>query len=194
MDGFIGRAAGGRARGDSARARDGTSRSSGVKSARFGVDRRTRFLPARSVDSRESATDAWGDSPARIMSADARARDLERALAEAWPSHRCAAALDDALVDALKSRFGIMTPFARRGALYAAVLAAKRSGGDAAYAAELASAAREDTDEWARFTALAMDENFERFDVERVETSVPAVRARTRRETRQFERAKAPGR
>lgn len=146
------------------------------------------------MDSRDRATDVRGDSLARIMSADARARDLERALAEAWPSHRCAAALDDSLVDALKSRFGIMTPFARRGALYAAVLAPKRPGGDAAYARELASAASEDTDEWARFTARAMDENFERFDVERVEASVPAVRARTRRETREFERGKAPWR
>jgi len=105
-----------------------------------------------------------------------RARDLERALAEPWPSHRCATALDEEVVNALKQRFSIMTPFARRGALYAALLASKKTHAEA-----LAAIAREDSDEWARATARVMDEDGGRFSCERLLANVPTVRARATR-------------
>jgi hypothetical protein len=106
-----------------------------------------------------------------------RARDLERALAEPWPNARCASALDDAMIDALKSRFAIMTPFARRGALCAAMLASKRASSARAIAT-WRDVASHDADEWVRAMARAMDEEGERFDCERFAANVPVVRTR----------------
>ena len=69
-----------------------------------------------------------------------------------------------------------MTPFSRRGALYAALLASKTTHAEA-----LAAIAREDSDEWARATARVMDEGGGRFSCERLLTNVPTVRARETR-------------
>ena len=110
-----------------------------------------------------------------------RARDLERALAEPWPNARCATALDDAMIDALKNRFAIMTPFARRGAVCAAMLASNRATSARALATWRDVAAG-DADEWVRAMARAMDESGERFDCDRFATDVPVVRVRAMRE------------
>lgn len=133
--------------------------------------------PSSEVDARASRARREESSAfVRSFEMASRARDLERALAEPWPSHRCATALDEEVVNALKQRFSIMTPFSRRGALYAALLASKTTHAEA-----LAAIAREDSDEWARATARVMDEGGGRFSCERLLTNVPTVRARETR-------------
>jgi hypothetical protein len=85
------------------------------------------------------------------------------------------------MIDALKNRFAIMTPFARRGAVCAAMLASKRATSARAIATWRDVAAG-DADEWVRAMARAMDESGERFDCDRFATDVPVVRVRAMRE------------
>ena len=139
--------------------------------------------PANASRALPDAADRARGAASRRMSPSTtllRARDLERALAEPWPNARCASALDDAMIDALKNRFAIMTPFARRGALCAAMLASKRATSARAIATWRDVAAG-DADEWVRAMARAMDESGERFDCDRFAADVPVVRGRAMR-------------
>ena len=131
---------------------------------------RARWTPEVARASRESSAFV------RSFEMASRARDLERALAEPWPSHRCATALDEEVVNALKQRFSIMTPFSRRGALYAALLASKTTHAEA-----LAAIAREDSDEWGARDGARDGRGRGRFSCERLLTNVPTVRARETR-------------
>lgn len=102
------------------------------------------------------------------------AREMERALAEPWGAMRCASAYDEDLVEGIKNRFAIMTPFARRGAIGAALFASRRG---ANFARELArSVGSEDADEWVRALSSAVTSDEWIFDLSGLDSSVPAVR------------------
>lgn len=104
------------------------------------------------------------------------ARALEHTLSEPWGAVAASAALDEDLVKSLVTRFAIMTASARRGAVYAGA-STRRA---VPFARTLADAGADDSDEWVRAISCAVRgaaEGDNRFDLDGLRASVPAVRA-----------------